>query len=254
MAHLQLNLHSLALQAESGVRDVIESGGFAPKHLEKPLFETGRGKLASHHKDHHVRRGNPMSASNVSSPSHHLPFFARLRRVTTSVAAASLLASWFCLGCSVHPVRTAYVLAAAAALFAGGSYAFDIRFVPGRLPLFGNNRVLVRSLDDWTMYQYNLPFDQANAEQQSHALDHYKVGDRLFPARPQNAGQKQTAWQAGASMVTFCSFVTLTQAMRGWHRLYLFLVFYAWIFLCMRLSKRFSASAPPNALTGIGPL
>ena len=192
-----------------------------------------------------------MSASNVVNSAAR-PSAARRLLAATIVAALLFVASLLCLVDSVHPVWLAYAFAAFAALLAGSSYALSIRHVPGRLPLFGKGRVLVRSLDDWTMYQYNVPFDKASAEQQSHALDHYKVGDRLFPARPQDRVPGRTFVQAAASLVTFCSIILLSEALRGWNRLYLFIAFYAYIWLCMRWSKRFSESAAPTALTGIG--
>ena len=170
--------------------------------------------------------------------------------IATVLSAVLLVAAFICLGAAAHPRWLAYALVGAAALLAMGGYAQSIRFVPGRLPLFGKGRVLVRGLDDWTMYQYNVPFDQASAEQQSHALDHYKVGDRLFPARPKDGDPKKTWLQAGASLVSLCSLITISEALHGWYRLYLFLLFYAWLWLCTRLSKHFEGSAP-NPLTTI---
>lgn len=51
--------------------------------------------------------------------------------------------------------------------------------VPAELLGFGRNYVQVRSLDEWTLYQYDLPFEQASAEQQGEALKHYPEASEL---------------------------------------------------------------------------
>lgn len=118
--------------------------------------------------------------------------------------------------------------------------------------MFGKDKVLIRSLDEWTIYQYNLPFEAASPAQQKEALNHYQVGSRLFPARPQDLPARQTALTWLLSLVCFCSFITLSEAVHGWYRAALFLAFYAWLFLCIRLSKRFSDVPATSTLTGLG--
>jgi hypothetical protein len=143
------------------------------------------------------------------------------------------------------------LLAGLAALVAGTASALDVRPQPGRLALFGKAKVQVRSLDEWTQYQYNLLFEEASPDQQNEALSHYRVGRRLFPARPQDSQQKQGGWQWLLSFVVFCSFMTLSAAMQGWYRLLLVGAFYAWLWIWFGLSKQYSEVPATNSLTGL---
>jgi hypothetical protein len=153
----------------------------------------------------------------------------------------------------LQPLRTAWsaFLAGLAALLAGAAFALDIRTRPGRLALFGKDKVQVRNLDEWTLYQSNLRFEEASPDQQNEALNHYKVGLRLFPARSQDRRQKQGAWQWLLNFVVCCAFVTLSEAMRGWYRLLLVAAFYAWFWICLRLSRKCSDVPAKNDLTGL---
>lgn len=110
---------------------------------------------------------------------------------------------------------------------------------------------MVRGLDDWTVYQYNLFFDQASPAQQSAALDHYKVGDRLFPARAKDRIPKRSFTQAATAFISMCSLILLSGALHGWQVLCLYVGFFALLMLCMFWSKRFAGSASSD-VTEIG--
>lgn len=184
-----------------------------------------------------------MADAGASAVSVRRAWAAKATSVATGLSLVSLIAAWVCAARANQSSRVVMALAGLAAALAAAAYAAGMRPRPGRLPGFGRGKVLVRSLDDWTQYQYGVPFDGASAEQQSQALDNYKVGDRLFPARAQDAPRKTGPMQRLMLLVTFCSFITLSEVMRGWQRLWLFLAFYAWLALCMWLSKKFAGAA-----------
>ena len=172
----------------------------------------------------------------------------RAVRVATVLSVALLIAAWLCAARTVHPGWPGMTLAGLAATLAATAYAFVVRPVPGILRGFGKGKVAVQSLDDWTEYQYGVPFEKSSAEQQSEALNHYRVGLRLFPARPQDAGKKAGFPQWVLMLVTFCSFVTLSEAMHGWKRLLLFLAMYGWLALCTWVSRRFETTRAAESL------
>jgi len=191
-----------------------------------------------------------MSSLNLIPSKSRPAWFPKMMRLSACTALALLIAAW-CCNVSTASMTWRALLTGLAALLAGTAYALDVRPQPGRLALFGKDKVQVRSLEEWTLYQYNLRFEEASPDQQDEALSHYRVGLRLFPARPQDRQQKRGAWQWLLSFVVFCSFVTLSAAMRGWYRLLLVAAFYVWLWICLRLSKRFSEVPATNSLTGL---
>jgi hypothetical protein len=171
-------------------------------------------------------------------------------RLSACIAFGLLMAAWWC-GVTGRSITVQDFLTGVAAILAGAACALDVRPPTGRLHRFGKDNVQVRSLDDWTMYQYNLRFDEASPEQQSEALSHYRVGLRLFPARLQDRTQKRGSWQWLLSFVVFCSVVSLSEEVRGWHRLLLVAAYFAWLWVCLRLSRRLSDEAATSGLTGL---
>ena len=189
-----------------------------------------------------------MSFLNRSLAESRPAWFAKAVRMS----ACSALVLLICSGCAEQldiPTAWRTVLAGLAALLAGIAYALDAVPEPGRLTMFGKDSVQVRSLDEWTQYKYSIPYEVASPEQQEEALSHYRVGLRLFPARPQDRAHKRGVWQWLLSVVVFSSFVLLSEATRGWYRVLLFLAYCAWFWLCVSLSKRFSEVPTTDALT-----
>jgi|GEM_PF-4877658 len=191
----------------------------------------------------------------MSSP-HLLPANSRLvwspkaMRLSACISLALLLAAW-CCDISCAAAIWSFLPAALAALLAGTAYELNMRTQPARLHLFGKDTVQVRSLDEWTRYQYDLSFDEASPDQQNEALKHYRVGLRLFPARPQDKQQKPGPWQWLLGFVIFSSFMTMSEATRGWYRLLLVVAFYAWLWISMRFTKRFAEVPATNGLIGL---
>ncbi len=180
-----------------------------------------------------------------------VPSRLQVMRLATTTASVLLISAWGCAIFISDRDWPAIVLSTIAAFLASGAYGFNVRPKLNRLPMFGKDKVLVRSLDEWTLYQYGLLFDQTSPEQQSDALNHYKVGTRLFPARPQDFAVKQSSLHWVLMLVSSCSFLTLSQAVHGGYRALIFTGFYVWLIVCTRLSKRFSALPPSNQLTGL---
>lgn len=125
------------------------------------------------------------------------------------------------------------VMTGAAVVLAGVTRALQVRPKTNRLRRFGHNQVMVESLDDWTIYQLGCVFDESSPEQQSQALDHYRVGLRLFPARAQDKPPQPSRMDSLVNFVVLCCFVDLFRRVHGWYRPLLFLVFYGWIWICM---------------------
>ena len=179
------------------------------------------------------------------------PVWTRNTTLFTAVVGAMLLAtSWFML-IPGKPTRVPPFLVGIAAVLSGTAYALNSRHQAGRLLGFGWKYVQVRSLDEWTLYKYGLSFEEFSPEQQNEALKHYRVGLRLFPARPQDMAPKQSSWQRLLALLTFCAFVTLSECVHGWYRLLMLIAMYAWIWGCMRLSKRFIDTPAASNLTEI---
>ena len=191
-----------------------------------------------------------MSASNPIPSKSRPAWFPKMMRLSACIALTLLIAAW-CCNVSAASMAFRVLLAGLAALVAGTASALDVRPQPGRLALFGKAKVQVRSLDEWTQYQYNLLFEEASPDQQNEALSHYRVGLRLLPARPQDSQQKQGGWQWLLSFVVFCSFMTLSAAMQGWYRLLLVSAFSAWLWIWLGLSKQYSEVPATNSLTGL---
>ena len=122
-----------------------------------------------------------MSALDISGTPARPKRLKRLGRLAAGIASVLLIAAWCLMLPGVHPAWPAVVLASLAALLAAVAYVFNIRPQPGQLLRFGKDTVQVRSLDEWTLYQYNLLFEQGSPEQQHEALMHYRVGLHLFP-------------------------------------------------------------------------
>ena len=162
---------------------------------------------------------------------------------------AALLATAWCMLLSSQPTRVSLSLAGLAAFFSGSAFALNARPQSGRLLGFGRKYVQVRSLDEWTLYQYGLSFDESSPEQQKEALTHYRVGLRLFPTRPQDMAPKQSSWQWLLALMTFCAFITLSEAVHGWYRLLILLAMYVWIWVCTRISRRFIDTPAASNLT-----
>ena len=198
-----------------------------------------------------------MAAPIVSE--QRLQVIAASRRAAPFVVSISLVvlgAAWCCdlipaHASLAHAVWLKATLAGVACVLCSTVYALRIRHRTGRLLLFGKGRVLVRSLDDWTEYQYNVPFEQATAEQQSRALDHYKVGDRLFPARPVDEPPSQRRWQRFLSLIASIAFITVLETIHGPARIGVFLLYFVWLWLCFRWSKQFQNAPAHNSLTGL---
>ncbi|WP_158942753.1 hypothetical protein [Granulicella sp. S190] len=190
-----------------------------------------------------------MSSLNLMPSDSGPRWSPKAMHLSGCIALVLLLAAWCC---SIFGASTKWgvSLAGVSTLLAGTAYALYERPRPRRLVLFGKDKVQVRSLDEWTLYQYGVTFEEGSTEQQNEALSHYKVGLRLFPARPQDRQPKQGVWQWLLSFVVFCSFVTLSEAVRGWYRLLLVAVFYAWLWACLRLSRRLEVPAT-KGLTGL---
>ena len=177
------------------------------------------------------------------------PVWMRNSTLFAATFGAVLLALAWCMLLSSRSVWLFFPLAGLAALLLGSAYALNARFQSGRLLGFGSKYVQVRSLDEWTSYQYGTAFEESSPEQQNEALTHYRVGLRLFPARPQDMAPKQSSWQWLLSLLTFCAFITLSEAVHGWYRFLLLFAYYAWIFGCMRLSRRFIDTPATSGLT-----
>lgn len=114
--------------------------------------------------------------------------------LTAGVGAVLLATSWSMLACG-KPTWVPLSLTGLAAVLSGVAYALNTRHQAGRLLGFGKKYVQVRSLDEWTLYQYGLLFERSSPEQQNEAIKHYRVGLRLFPTRPQDMAPKQSSWQ-----------------------------------------------------------
>lgn len=155
------------------------------------------------------------------------------------------------LALTAHGTEVASALALASAVLAGAAFALNVRPRPRQLLGFGRDKVQVRSLDEWCLYQYNVDFEIATAEQQREALDHYRVGLRLFPARPQDRTAKQGYKQRLLSILTLCSFSTTLETFHGWSVWLLVLGFYGWMWLCIRWSKRFYETPTTSGLVGL---
>ena len=192
-----------------------------------------------------------MPALDISGTSARPRRLKRLGHLAAGIGSVLLITAWCFMLPGVHPAWPAVVLASLAALLAAVAYALNIRPQPGRLLRFGKDTVQVRSLDEWTLYQYDLLFEQGSPEQQHEALMQYRVGLRLFPARPQDQPVRQGALQWLLAPLTFCSFLTLSETIHGWHRILLLLAFYAWMWVCLRLSKRLADVPASNGLTGL---
>ena len=191
-----------------------------------------------------------MVALNTPAVPSRPMWLSRLVRFGSATASALLLAAWAYMLSRTHPAWPAVALSGLATFLAASSYAFNVRPQPGRLLLFGKDKVQVRSLDEWTLYQYGLTFEGASPEQQNEALNPYQVGLRLFPARPQDRPVKQGSLQWLLSVLSYCAFLTLLEAVHGWERFLLLAALYGWMLMCLRLSKRFSES-PSSDLTAL---
>ncbi len=184
-----------------------------------------------------------------ASPPVPPPEASQRTRTATLLSAVCIAATWICQSLVPHHFRLLYVSLAAATLLAAVGYTADPRPRSSGLKPVGNGRVLIRSLDDWMMYQYNVPFDRATVEQQSHALDHYKVGDRVFPARTQDQPPPNSPWQTIASLELLFPFVVITRLVRGWHLFYLFVALAASVQLLVWSLRRLSARRLEGAAT-----
>ena len=158
-----------------------------------------------------------MATPNNAYTPHRPAWIRKSTMLAAGVGAALLVTAWGLLLFS-KPRWIALSVADLAACLSGSAYALNARPLSGRLLGFGSKYVQVRSLDEWTLYQYGLPFDKSSPEQQNKALAHYRVGLRLFPARPQDVAPKQSSWQWLLSVLTFCAVITTSQAVHGWYR------------------------------------
>ena len=170
--------------------------------------------------------------------------------LAAGVGATLLVTSWSMLF-SGKPTWVPLSLAGVAAFFSGSAYALNTRHQSGRLLGFGRKYVQVRSLDEWTLYQYGLSFEESSPEQQNNAITKYRVGLRLFPARPEDVAPKQSSWHWVLALFTFCAFVTLSENVHGWYRLLILVAMYVWIWGCMRISRRFMDVPAASNLTEI---
>ena len=176
------------------------------------------------------------------------PAWIRSGTMLAAGVGAALLGSAWALLLFSKPTSMSLSLAGMAAFLSGSAYALNARPQSGRLLGFGSKYVQVRSLDEWTLYQYGLPFDESSPEQQNEALARYRVGLRLFPARPQDVAPKQSSWQWSLSLLTFCAVITTSEAVHGWYRFLILVAYYAWIWGCMRISGRFIGTPATSSL------
>lgn len=167
--------------------------------------------------------------------------------VAGGTGAALLACAWVLLLTGKLPSMP-LALAGGAALCLLLAYALSARQPTSRLLGYGSKYVQVRSLDEWTLYQYGLPFDRSSPQQQSDALTHYRVGLRLFPVRPADKIFKRSRWQWLLVLLTFFSCVTLSQTTQGWYRFVTLVAVYAWLLGCMRLSRRFTDTPATSSL------
>ena len=107
----------------------------------------------------------------VALPLSSAPVASQRTRIATILSAGFVLATGICLTFAPHHLWLTYMSLAATTLLAAVAYTADPRPRPRGLRLVGNGRVLVRGLDEWTMYLYEVPFDRASSEQQSAALE-----------------------------------------------------------------------------------
>ena len=183
------------------------------------------------------------------TPATRRPVWIRNSTLIAAVLGAALLAIAWSMLLSSRLVGLSFPLAGLAALLSGSAYALNARPQSGQLLGFGNKYVQVRSLDEWTLYQYGISFEESSPEQQNEALTRYRVGLRLFPARPQDVAPKQSSWQWLLSLLTLCAVITLSEAEHGWYRFLILISYYAWIWGCMRLSRRFIDTPATSSLT-----
>ncbi len=154
------------------------------------------------------------------------PVWTRNTTLLTSGVGAILLATSWSMLVAGKPTWVPLSLAGAAAVLSGVAYALNTRPQAGRLLGFGRKYVQIRSLDEWTVYQYGRSFENSSPEQQNEAIKHYRVGLRLFPARSQDMAPKQSSWHWLLSLLTFCAFVTLSESVHGWYRLLILIAMY----------------------------
>lgn len=183
------------------------------------------------------------------TPATSRPVWMRNSTLLAATFGAALLVLAWCTLLSSRSVGLFLPLAGLAALLSGSAYALNARPHSARLLGFGKKHVQVRGLDEWTLYQYGTAFEKSSPEQQNEALTHYRVGLRLFPARPQDMAPKQSSWQWLLSLLTFCALITLSEAVHVWYRFLLLVAYYAWMFGCMRLSRRFIDTPATSGLT-----
>jgi hypothetical protein len=179
------------------------------------------------------------------------PVWARSTTLLTAGVGVILLAASWSMLVFGKETWIRFSLAGFAAVLCGAAYAFNTRHQAGRLLGFGRKYVQVRSLDEWTLYQYGLLFEKCSPEQQNEAIKHYRVGLRLFPARPQDMAPKQSSWQWVLALLTLCAFVTVAESVQGWYRLLILVAMYTWMWGCMRLSRRFIDTPAASSLTEI---
>ncbi len=188
-------------------------------------------------------------ATRNGTPAPLRPTWIRNSTLLAAGIGAAFLATAWCLLFGGRSSPTMLSLAGLAALFSGSAYALNARPQSGRLLGFGTKYVQVRSLDEWTEYQYGLSFEESSPEQQNEALAQYRVGLRLFPARPQDMPPKQSSWQWLLALLTLCAVLTLAEAVHGWYRFLILAAYYAWIWGCMRISRRFIDTPTTSSLT-----
>ena len=188
-----------------------------------------------------------MATLNGTSTSR--PVWSRNSTLLAAGVAAILLATAWCMLFAGKPTRSSLPVAVLAALLSGSAYAFNARAQSGRLLGFGSQYVQVRSLNEWTLYHYSLTFDESSSEQQDEALAKYRLGLRLFPARPQVKAPKQSSWQWLLSLLTLCAVITLSETVHSWYRFLILAAYYAWIWGGMRISRRFLESPSNRSLT-----
>ena len=110
------------------------------------------------------------------TPATSRPVWMRNSTLLAASLGAALLALAWCMLLSGRFVGLFFPLAGLAALLSGSAYALNARPRSGRLLGFGNKYVQVRSLDEWTLYQYGIVFEESSPEQQNEALTRYRVG------------------------------------------------------------------------------
>ena len=182
-------------------------------------------------------------------PAHPVPPAISPAKVKSASLIAALLITMLGVGaeCRLHNPALAISSAMLSALVLTAGRARNAHRPSSRLRRWGKDHVMVESLDDWMIYQHNLTFEQASPAQQSEALDHYKVGLRLFPARSPQTPIRYNTLDFAMSVIVLFNLATLWEFIPGfWYRVLVYLAYVVTVILCWQLAGRSSADPAPT--------